>query len=68
MDADPEEWLEVKEQSLLKQRVLASHQQFGATLRKICSVTRSTKSPCSDVATSLQAARLLSITIIYLEI
>ena len=35
MDADPEKWLEVKEQSLLKQRVLASHQQFGGTLRKI---------------------------------
>jgi hypothetical protein len=29
MDVDPEEWLEVTEQSLLKQRVLASHQQFG---------------------------------------
>jgi hypothetical protein len=65
---DPEEWLDVKEQSLLKQHVLASHQQFEGTLRKICSVTLSTKSPCSDVATSLQAARLLSITIIYLEI
>jgi hypothetical protein len=35
MDADPEEWLEVKEQCLQKQRVLASHQQFGGTLRKI---------------------------------
>jgi hypothetical protein len=28
MDADPEEWLEVK------QRVLASHQQFGAPREK----------------------------------
>jgi hypothetical protein len=40
MDVDPEEWLEVTEQSLLKQRVLASHQQFGGTLSKICRVTQ----------------------------
>jgi hypothetical protein len=29
IDAELEEWLEAKEQSLLKQHVLASHQQFG---------------------------------------
>jgi hypothetical protein len=41
---------------------------WGHLEQNMCSVTRSTKSPCSDVATSLQAARLLSITTIYLEI
>jgi hypothetical protein len=45
MDAEPEEWFEAKEQTLLEQHVLGSHKQFGGILQTISEVTRSTKSP-----------------------